>query len=62
VPVSFLCEREGANIPKGQIGFISGIVLPLFISISAKLPNLDEILDSIRSNREHWEQVTKLGN
>ena len=30
LPVSFLCDRIGCNVPSSQVGFIKGFILPTF--------------------------------
>ena len=30
LPVSFLCDRNDTNVPKSQVGFIKGFIIPTF--------------------------------
>lgn len=57
LPVSFLCDRETANLPASQIGFISGIVLPTFQLVEKFLPKIDNYTELIMKSKEEWEKL-----
>jgi hypothetical protein len=52
LPVSFLCDRESTNLPKGQIGFIEGVVLPFYLSIIKFFPLLKFTVDNCQNNKK----------
>lgn len=51
LPISFLCDRVGASIPKAQLGFIDGIVMPLLICIVDIFPDLIFLKENIDKNK-----------
>ena len=61
LPVSFLCDREDYNIPKSQIGFISGYVIPTFESLVTIFPTLRYTLDNANSNLKEWKKLMEEG-
>ena len=61
LPVSFLCDREDYNIPKSQIGFISGFVIPSFESLVTIFPTLRYTLDNANSNLKEWKKLMEEG-
>lgn len=62
VPVSFLCDRNTAEVPKSQIGFIRGIVLPTFEVLIELLPTLDYLRDEIENNLNEWGKIVEEQN
>ena len=57
LPISFMCDRYAVNVPSSQVGFISGFILPLFISISAFFPELRYYCDYAKINKEHFLKI-----
>ena len=55
--VSFLCDRETADVPKSQIGFIKGVIIPTFDVLIDFLPELIYYNDNVRKNIEKWGQI-----
>ena len=53
LPVSFACDRIGASVPKIQIGFIEGIVLPLFSCVAELFPNLEYMKINLSDNNNY---------
>ena len=54
--VGFLCDRNTADTPTSQVGFIKGIILPTFEILYHSFPN-DDILfyvNNVRKNLEEW--------
>jgi hypothetical protein len=54
--VSALCDRNTLNIAKGQIGFISGVVLPMLSPITSALEGLEFMQHNATSNRDKWAE------
>ena len=52
LPVSFLCDRENTNLPKGQIGFIEGVVLPFYMNIIKFFPLLKFTVENCQNNKK----------
>ena len=57
IPVSFLCDRMTADVPKSQIGFIRGIIAPTFELLTDLLPSLFYLRQNIDSNVEQWTKI-----
>lgn len=57
LPVSFLCDRTTADIPKSQIGFIKGIITPMFEVLVNLFPTLSFMMDEIEKNVEEWGKL-----
>ena len=56
LPISFLCDRETANIPKSQIGFLKGIIVPSYEIIIDMFPDLNFLMNNIQDNIKMWSQ------
>ncbi|CAK9809660.1 cGMP-dependent 3',5'-cyclic phosphodiesterase [Anthophora quadrimaculata] len=50
-----MMDRERASIPDLQVQFITNIVLPLFINLSALFPMVQPLVDLLKENRALWE-------
>ena len=59
LPVSFLCDREGINIPNSQVGFIKGFILPTFEILISVFPTLNYTLDNAKNNLKKWEELVE---
>ena len=59
LPVSFLCDREDVDVPKSQIGFIKGFILPSFDLIKMMFNTLDVFYDNASNNLDMWIQLNK---
>ena len=59
--VGFLCDRNKADIPTSQIGFIKGIILPTFEILYNVFPNDDILfyLNNVKKNLEEWSKLVK---
>mmetsp|Transcript_4136 Transcript_4136/g.9164 ORF Transcript_4136/g.9164 Transcript_4136/m.9164 type:complete len:541 (+) Transcript_4136:45-1667(+) len=55
LPVSLLCERSGASIPKSQIGFIQFVIQPYYSQICRVFPELQMASDFLDANLEFWK-------
>ena len=59
--ISYLCDRFTVNIPDAQIGFIDGIVFPLFDALSLSFPNMKMINNLIINNKEEFKKYKEIG-
>ena len=57
ISVSFLCDRQDVNIPKGQINFLKGFILPTFDIMSQMFPGLDFTIKNIMNNINEWQKL-----
>ena len=57
--VGFLCDRNKADTPTSQIGFIKGIILPTFEILYNTFPNDDILyyLNNVKKNLEEWSKL-----
>ena len=55
---SFLCEPN-VNIPKAQLGFMSGFVKPTFLLLCKILPELDYLVKQMDKNIEEFSKKVK---
>jgi hypothetical protein len=61
LPVSFLCDRENYDIPKSQIGFIKGFIIPTFECLVNAFPSLDYTLKNAKINLNRWQRLSNKG-
>jgi hypothetical protein len=59
LPISFLCDRYTADVPKSQIGFIRGIVSPTFEVLIELCPGLNYLKEDIDNNLEEWNKIVE---
>jgi hypothetical protein len=52
--VTYMMDREGANIGKSQVGFIDVIVSPVFQSFKEVLPKFEACCHALQANKDHW--------
>jgi len=52
--VSFLCDRNTADVPRNQIIFIKGIILPNFETLLELFPTLQHFKSNIEANINSW--------
>ena len=57
LPISFLCDREKIDVPRSQIGFIKGFVIPIFEILVTIFPTLNYTIDNAKNNLERWEEL-----
>lgn len=57
LPVSFNCDRLSANVPKSQIGFLNGFIVPTFSLLSYLFPQVSYLVDNAKSNIEKWNEI-----
>ena len=61
LPVSFLCDRENYNVPKSQVGFLKGFILPTFDCLSTIFPSLKYCLINAKTNVNRWQKLANKG-
>jgi len=61
LPVSFLCDRDSYDIPKSQIGFIQGFVIPTYETLVNAFPSLDYTLKNAKTNLHRWQRLSNKG-
>ena len=61
LPVSFLCDRENYNVPKSQVGFLKGFILPTFDCLFNIFPPLKFCLDNAKTNMNRWQRLANKG-
>ena len=61
LPVSFLCDRDSYNIPKSQVGFIKGFIVPTFECLVNVFPTLKFTLDNAKTNLNRWQRLANKG-
>lgn len=54
--ISFLCDRYTVTLPSSQLGFIEGIVLPLYSVIVEYFPNISYTITNIKKNIECFKK------
>ena len=59
LPISFLCDREGYDVPTSQVGFIKGFVVPIFDILVSIFPTLNFTLINIKTNLGKWEEFVE---
>lgn len=52
-----MCDRHTTNIPSAQIGFIDGVVNPIFEALSNPFPNIKMINNIIQNNKEKYKKI-----
>ena len=61
LPVSFLCDRDSYDIPKSQIGFIKGFVIPTYETLVNAFPTLEFTLKNAKTNLNRWQRLSNKG-
>ena len=54
---SFLCDTKTDVVPKSQIGFITGIIIPRYYSLLDILPQLKYNRDNVYKNMDLWRNM-----
>jgi hypothetical protein len=57
LPISFLCDRNTADVPKGQIGFFKAIIMPTVDTLVDLLPDLKYVREQVDKNYEEWGKI-----
>lgn len=56
LPVHALNDREKANLPYGQIGFIEYLVAPFLLTVTKVLPPAEDMLMQLMLNLKSWHK------
>ena len=59
LPVSFLCDRVGHDIPSSQVGFIKGFILPTFDILVTMFPTLNYTMENAKINLNEWQKLVE---
>ncbi len=59
LPVSFLCDRIGYDIPSSQVGFIKGFVIPTFDILITMFPTLSYTVENDKINLNEWQKLVE---
>jgi hypothetical protein len=58
IPISPFMDRQKANLPQSQVGFLDFLVIPMF-TIWVKFLELDDsmcpLMLQLKNNKEHWK-------
>lgn len=57
MPISFLCDRNTADVPKNQIVFIKSIIIPNFEVLIEIFPELKHFKENIDNNVQSWMKL-----
>jgi len=57
LPVSFNCDRQNTNIPKGQIFFIDFFVKEQINVLVLICPNCSELNKKLEENKKKWDEI-----
>lgn len=57
IPVSFLCDRNTFKCHTSQIGFIDGIVLPMYQCLYETFPGIKYFMDNIEMNKNYYKKI-----
>ena len=54
--ISFLCDRNTVSLPQSQLGFIEGVVQPMYNMIVEFFPELEYATNNINVNMEYFKK------
>ena len=57
ISISFLCDRNKVNIPKNQVNFLNGIILPTFDILTQLFPGLNFTTENVMNNLNEWKKL-----
>ena len=57
LPVSFLCDRDKADVPKNQIVFIKSILSPNYEILIEIFPGLSHFKVNLEDNINNWVKI-----
>ena len=57
ISISFLCDRNKVNIPKNQVNFLNGIILPTFDILTQLFPGLNFTTENVMNNLNEWQKL-----
>ncbi|KNC50844.1 cAMP and cAMP-inhibited cGMP 3',5'-cyclic phosphodiesterase 10A [Thecamonas trahens ATCC 50062] len=56
-----MMDREVANIPELELGFIDYVAAPTYTALADLVPELAPLVDGVSSNRQVWDQLHNEG-
>ena len=57
INVSYLCDRNKVNVPKDQVGFLNGVIMPTFDILTQLFPGLNYTMENIMNNIKEWQKL-----
>ena len=57
INVSYLCDRNKVNVPKDQVGFLNGVILPTFDILTQLFPELNYTTENVMNNIKEWQKL-----
>ena len=55
--INFLFERSNTDVPRNQVGFMKGIIIPSFEILVEFLPQLNYYWEQVNINLEKWSEL-----
>jgi len=59
--ISFLCDRDTTNVPKSQVGFIGGFIIPSYNFLVIMFPTLSYTIENAKTNLNKWQKLADEG-
>ena len=59
--ISFLCDRDTTNVPKSQVGFIAGFIIPTYNYLVVMFPTLSYTVENAKNNLNKWQKLADEG-
>ena len=59
--ISFLCDRDTTNVPKSQVGFIGGFIIPTYNYLVVMFPTLSYTIENAKNNLNRWQKLADKG-
>ena len=59
--ISFLCDRDTTNVPKSQVGFIGGFIIPSYNFLAIMFPTLNYTIENAKDNLNKWQKLADEG-
>ena len=59
--ISFLCDRDSTNVPKSQVGFIGGFIIPTYNFLVVMFPTLSYTIENAKDNLNKWQKLADEG-
>ena len=59
--ISFLCDRDTTNVPKSQVGFIGGFIIPTYNFLVVMFPTLSYTIENAKDNLNRWKKLADEG-
>ena len=57
INVSYLCDRNKVNVPKDQVGFLNGVIVPTFDILTQLFPGLNYTTENVMNNIKEWQKL-----